>query len=148
MKSFILIISAVLLLILAGCKEDPHSHGEDHFEAIGVVIYSGDSVVASILRGVTSDTLKVTSNTNTPDYSVRFYNPQEQIVAGPTESEIRLSWNVDHSDIVEVEGHASHGQKYLIYLKGKNAGTTNVEFLLLHGDHADFRSGKIPVRVN
>ena len=56
----ILIYSFIMIILSIGCKDDPVTPQEEHFEAIGTAIYDASgALVVSILRGVTNDTLKI-----------------------------------------------------------------------------------------
>ncbi|HOJ05355.1 MAG TPA: hypothetical protein PK916_15255 [Bacteroidota bacterium] len=145
-RAFIIATMLFTTLITACSEDDPVTPQEDHFEAIGMALYRGDTKVLGILRGVTTDTLRATVGVTGEDYDVRFYNENEQIVEADDDHE-SLGWEIADPSIVDVVQDAGKEGKFEFRLRGKKAGTTTVEFLIVHEGHADFRSGKIPVVV-
>jgi hypothetical protein len=135
-----------LVLTVTGCEDDHLHPAGDHFEAIGVVLYRGDTAVLSILRGVTSDTLTIASGVTGEDYDVRFYDEDERIVDADDDL-TTLGWEVGDTSILDVVQDAGKEGKFEFRLRGKAPGNTTLELQILHEGHADFRSGKIPVRV-
>ncbi|MCZ7555048.1 MAG: hypothetical protein M5R41_01425 [Bacteroidia bacterium] len=134
------------VLTITGCEDDHVHPAGDHFEAIGVVLYRGDTAVFSILRGVTGDTLSIASGVTGEDYDVRFYDADERIVEADDDHST-LGWEIGDSSLLEVVQDPGKEGKFEFRLRGKAAGSTTLELQILHEGHADFRSGKIPVRV-
>ncbi len=150
MRHFSISITLAIILALAvlpACSEDdPVAPQEDHIEAIGLVLYRSDVPVLSILRGVTNDTLRVATGVTGEDYDVRFYDKDEDIVEADDDHHT-LGWEIGDASVIDVLQDAGKEGKFEFRLRGKKAGTTSVEFLILHEGHADFRSGKIPIVV-
>lgn len=147
MKTLFFAFAFLYIFILTGCADDPIAPPEDHFEAIGMVIYQSRSQVASILKGQTTDTLYSTVDSVTDSFTVKFYDEDEDIVDPPfDEDDIEFSYALDDTSVAQIILDPVH--KYEFKIKGKSAGTTKVEFFLLHSGHADFKSGKIPLKVN
>ncbi len=134
-----------LALFAASCSEDDISTpAEDHFEAVGVQLSIGGNEIASVLRGETNDTLFVVDGDTTDVITVRFYDEDEEVVAGPIDAGMALAWIFGNAALCEViPGVAA----YEIRLRGLAEGLTTIEFLLNHQGHADFRSGNLPLRV-
>jgi len=131
--------------ILTGCNEDePLQPQEEHFEAIGVFIHNAGVEVVSILRGETDDTLIVQVNNQSDLLSVLFYNDNEEIINPPSSGQA-LGFEIDNTTIAEINQETAGSFEFRI--SGKQKGNTHLELFLLHEGHADFRSGKIPVRV-
>ncbi len=132
---------------LSACSEDdPITPQDDHFEAIGVVLYRGDTQVLSILRGVTGDTLRAAVEVSGEDYDIRFYDEDENIVEADDDHQT-LGWEIGDTSMLDVVQDAGKEGKFEFHLRGKKPGMTTLELLILHEGHADFRSGKIPVVV-
>jgi hypothetical protein len=142
----ILTLFLVFSLALTACEDDHHHNDIDHFEAIGLVVYSSGMKVVSILRGQTTDTLRATVAVLSDHYQVRFYNEKEEIVDAPGHEQ-SFAWEIADASILEVVQDAGEEGKFEFHLRGKKAGRTEIEFFIMHDDHADFRSGKIPVVV-
>lgn len=144
--AFIILLPAVFFL--NGCKDsDPVTPPEEHFEAIGIVLYQSGIQVLSILRGQTSDTLFAQVDSLSSGYDVKFYDENENIINPPDDEDITFGWTIDNPSLVEVYQHPGEEGGYEFHLRGLAAGTTKIEFMLVHGGHADFRSGKITVAV-
>ncbi|MBN1301968.1 MAG: hypothetical protein JW995_12200 [Melioribacteraceae bacterium] len=141
-------LSVIILIIglFAACSdEEPLASEEEHFEAIGTLIYneSGDQVV-SILRGITDDTLKVNAGVLSGEYSLKFYNEDEEIVDPPADEHITLGYELGNTGIVN--WHQNEGG-FTFQLEGLQRGNTTLELFILHEGHNDYRSGVIPVEV-
>ncbi|MBR9976256.1 MAG: hypothetical protein KFF77_11790 [Bacteroidetes bacterium] len=138
---------AFILLFTAACSEDdPVTPQYEHDDAIGMALLRNDVVVASILRGEPSDTLSVGVGMTTEDYDVRFYDDDENLFEAHDDDKI-FSWEIADPSIVEVVQNADKTGKFEFRLEGRTAGTTTIEFFIMHEGHADFRTGKWPVRV-
>jgi len=134
--------------LLAACSEDDvTTPPEEHFEAIGVYLSNSGIELASILRGVTDDTLFVPLDSSTDHIDVQFYDEDENIIDGPEDSDKQLAWIIGNTALCEVWQHAGEEGGYDVHLRGLAEGLTTIEFLINHEGHSDFRSGNIPVRV-
>ena len=133
--------------ILSACSEDdPVTPPTDHEEAIGMVLYSSGVKVFSILRGVTTDTLRAETNVLSDHYEVRFYDEDENVFEADAEHH-SLSWAIADTTIVQVVQEAGEEGAFEFHLRGKTQGKTTIEFFILHEGHSDFRTGSIPVVV-
>lgn len=138
----------VLAFSFTSCSEDdPVAPQDDHFEAIGVVLSNSGIKVLSILRGVTTDTLHATVGVLSDHFDIQFYDEDEKIVDPPHDEHHTLGWEITDTSILEVVQDAGHEGEFEFHLRGKKAGSTQIEFFILHEGHADFKSGKIPVIV-
>ncbi|MBR9979182.1 MAG: hypothetical protein KFH87_13945 [Bacteroidetes bacterium] len=148
-----LILPLLLIAYLTACSEDdPISPKQDHVEAIGMALFQDGQMVASILRGVPSDTLVVVEGALTEDYEVRFYDENEELFEihddnHEHEEESSFAWALEDPTVVAVLQDEGHEGTFEFRLQGLTSGGTHIEFFIMHGDHADFRSGKWPVRV-
>lgn len=138
------------VIIVVSCSDDdPVAPEEEHFEAIGTVIYDGSGAVAvSILRGETDDTLYIEKGNLSDHFTVKFYDEGENIVDPPDEEHTSLSYEIGNEELVEWYQHEGEEGGYEFHLRGMEQGTTTLELFLMHGDHHDYRSGKIPVKIN
>lgn len=146
------LFGALIILIacglLAACSEDDvTTPPEEHFEAIGVYLSTSGIELASILRGITDDTLFVPLDSSTDHIDVQFYDEDENVVDGPEDSDKQLAWIIGNAALCEVWQHAGEEGGYEVHLRGLAEGLTTIEFLINHEGHSDFRSGNIPVRV-
>ncbi|MCF8241274.1 MAG: hypothetical protein K9J16_07795 [Melioribacteraceae bacterium] len=148
-KVSLAIITIILSAIIISCSEesDPVAPQEDHFEAIGVVLYNSGIELASILRGETNDTLHAPLGEISDHFEVKFYNEDETIIDPPGTEHQTLSWEIADTSVAEVWQHPGEEGGFEFHLKGKKVGTTTLELFVLHEGHRDFRSGLFPVKV-
>jgi len=150
-KSFVLLLSVLsAVFVFSSCSDDdPVEPLEDHFEAIGTIVYDATgAVAASILRGVTDDTLYAPNGDLSDHFTVKFYNENEEIIDPPVgEEDHYLGFEVGDATVVETYQHSGEEGDYEFHLRGLKAGTTSLELFIYHVDHKDYRSGSIPVVV-
>lgn len=148
----LLSLGALLVMLAAvlpscGDDDDPLSSQTEHFEAIGMYFSSSGIPVASILRGVTTDTFHVPLGALTEHIDAEFYDDDENIIDPPTDADKSLGWSIDNPSVVEVWQHEGEEGGYEFHLRGLAQGETHIEFFVVHAGHNDYRSGKIPVAV-
>ena len=147
-KRFVFIfLSIISLTAFSACdkNDDPVTSQEEHFEAIGMIFRTSGIKVAQILRGVTTDTLKGPEGAIGDALDITFFNPNESEIAPP--SNPSLAWEIEDPTIFEIWQHSGEEGGYEFHLKGLKAGETRIEFFIMHDGHSDFRSGKIPVKI-
>ncbi len=140
----------VALLFFNGCNDelDPLSPREDHFEAIGMLVYDASGKqVAKILRGVTADTLKGISGVTSDHFKVKFYNEQEKVIDAPNDTQLKFNFVVDDKSIATIWQHPGEEGGFEFHIKGVKVGKTHVEFFIEHEGHNDFRTGKMPLQI-
>ncbi|MDX1702450.1 MAG: hypothetical protein R3250_17610, partial [Melioribacteraceae bacterium] len=71
----------------------------------------------------------------------------ENIIDPPEGEEQILAWEFDDPEIAGIWQHEGEEGGFEIHLEGLSEGETHVEFFIMHEGHADYRSGKIPVRI-
>jgi len=154
MKSFFLKYFYVLIIVLVSsfifnaCSEDdPLPAQEDHFAAQGMVFYDSGIKVAEIFQGVSDDTLFAPKGGLTGHIEIKFYNSSKQEINPPDPAKQSLSWEITNPAMVEVWQHSGEEGHFEFHLKGLSEGVTQIEFFVMHEGHADFRSGKITVKV-
>ncbi|BDQ02135.1 hypothetical protein [Ignavibacterium sp.] len=136
-----------LTLILNSCKDDPLEPDMDHFEAEGLVLYQSGIKVAEIFRGVTQDTLSAVLGQTSTHFEVKFYNSSKQELDPPDHTKQPFAWEIQDTSLVGVWQHPGEEGSYEFHLVGKQLGLTQIEFFIMHEGHADFRSGKFPVKI-
>lgn len=143
-----IVLFSVYFLLTNGCgKDDILEPQEDHFEAEGMVFYSSGIKLAEIFRGVTSDTLRAKVGLLSELIEIKFLNPERQEIAPPDYKKQPLTWEITDTSIVSIKQHEGKEGSYEFLLWGKKEGVTKIEFFILHEGHPDFRSGKIPIKV-
>lgn len=147
LTSIITISFLSVLLLSCGGDENPLPPQSDHFEAEGMVFLQSGITVASIFRGVTSDTLIAPEGGRSDHFDVKFYDENQNVINPPSTSEQTLAWQIDNETILTVWQHPGEEGGYEFHLDGLAVGNTHIEFFIMHEGHSDYRSGKIPVRV-
>jgi hypothetical protein len=142
-------MSGLLIMVLfVSCgDDDPLAPEIEHFEAIGLAVFSSGIQVASILRGVTTDTLHAPEGGLSDHYEVQFYDEDENLIDPPDDPEWSFGWEIGDTLIAEVFQHAGEEGAFEFHLRGLEEGQTTIEFMVIHGDHADYRSGEFPLVV-
>ena len=146
-KTILLTAIISFLFLFTGCEEENSLEPEEHFEAIGTVLYSSGIEVASILRGETNDTLRARVDTLSDAFNVKFYDEDENIVDPPKNDESSFDWEIDSPSMLEVWQHPGEEGGFEFHLRGLKTGETKIEFFILHNGHSDYRSGKFPVVI-
>lgn len=126
--------------------DDPIAPEEEHFDAEGLIITESGITIASIFRGVTTDTLEIPAGGRSGHFKVKFYDENKNVIDPPTDGKT-LGWEIGDTSKLGVYQHPGEEGEYELHLDGKNSGNTYIEFFVLHEGHSDFRSGKIPVDV-
>lgn len=133
--------------LIVSCKDDPLEPDMDHFEAEGLVLYQSGIKVAEIFRGTTTDTLQAVVNQTSSHFEVKFYNSNKQELDPPDHTKQPFAWEIQDTSLVGVWQHPGEEGSYEFHLVGKQPGLTQIEFFIMHEGHADFRSGKFPVKI-
>jgi len=147
LKKSILLLFMITGLILVSCKDDPLEPDIDHFEAEGIVFYQSGIKIGEIFRGITQDTLFARVGETSVHIEVKFFDTNKNELDPPDHSKQPFSWEIQDTTIVGIWQHPGEEGSYEFHLVGKQNGITNIEFFIMHEGHADFRSGKIPVKV-
>lgn len=147
-KKIVLLISFLTLIIFTiSCEEDPIAPQEEHLKAIGMVFYSSGIEVARIVKGITDDTLSVTTDGLSDHLDIKFIDEEENEVPPPSTETQTLAWEFEDNSIADIWQHEGEEGYFAFHLQGLQAGETNIEFFVMHNDHSDFRSGNIPIKV-
>lgn len=143
---FVLFISLFVFAFTSCGDDDPVTPQEEHFEAIGTVIYDATGAeVLRILRGVTSDTLFAKVGILSDHYNVKFLDEDEVVVNPPADDETTMGLDITDTNLLAFEQDEPGAFEF--HLEGKAAGITTIEIKILHSGHSDYRSGLIPVKV-
>ena len=101
-KLFPLLFLSFILLLTAACSEDdPITPQHEHAEAVGMALLRDGAVVASILRGVPGDTLRVDAGVTSEDFDVWFYDADDDLFEEHDDDKI-FSWQIADPTLVEV----------------------------------------------
>lgn len=142
------VILTLITSLFISCEDDPVSNQEEHFEAIGTVIYDATGALAvSILRGVTADTLFINVGELSDHFDVKFYDDDENIIDAPINGTAKLDYSIVDTSQISWWQHPGEEGGFEFHLNGKKIGVTTLELFIKHEDHNDYRSGGIPVRV-
>ena len=148
LKFLLSVLAITSITFLSSCKDDdPVSAQEEHFEAIGIHFSNSGIKLAQILRGVTADTLFAPLGSLSDHIEVKFFDDDENVIDPPSDEHETLGWAVDDNTVVELYQHPGEEGGYEFHLRGLKAGSTKIEFFIVHEGHNDFRSGKITVTV-
>jgi hypothetical protein len=135
-----LVLAATVALGACDSTTEP----DDHQEAAGVVITdeSNNTLVSiNAARQVTGTlTVQAGQARHLDFYFVDEDGDRFQLEAG--DDEHSLEWTVANEAVAVIDSHGDH-----MDLDGISAGSTTVEFRLMHGNHSDYTAPLIPIVV-
>ena len=146
-SSFInLYIYIILALITISCSKEtnPITPDENHFKANGLILESSDKRLLTYFNLKTKDTLKIPLGIS-DHIEVKFLDKDSTTINPPDDKDKKFGWVIDDTSIVSVYRHS--GDEWEFHLVGKKIGKTFIEFRVLHNDHPDFKTIKIPVII-
>ncbi len=149
-----LIMSILIFGLFFGgsCEEDPVTPQEEHFDAVGLVVYqSGLKIIDYYAPDYTPNVTAINDTINidqglTPHYEVKFYDENKNEIDPPTESDKAFGMWVQDMSVVSIWWHPGDEGKFEFHLNGLKEGSTRVKFQVLHLGHPDFET--LPVVVN
>jgi hypothetical protein len=149
----VLILSISALFISSCSDDDPSSPSNEHFEPEGwVFIDAAQQRFMTIWQGQfdagSATKFELTVGEMTDHIDVEFLDADKDEIDAPDDDHYSLSWQIADETIVEVHQDDGDEGEFEFHLKGLKQGTTEIEFMVMHGDHADVRTIKIPVEVN
>lgn len=146
MKTKYILLSLLFVVFLSSCSEEtnPTTPIADHFKANGLIIESMGQRILTYFNLKSPDTLIVPVGL-TDHYEIKFLDADSNVIAPPTDADKKLGWVIGDTSMLEVYRH--DGQEWEFHLKGKKVGTTDIEFRVMHIDHPDFKTIKLPVIV-
>lgn len=151
---FLLIIQSFLI---SGCSDEttPVTPPEEHFEPEGwlirdetlnpvLVVFQGE--IQKTWNGTAVDTVfRAPYNILSDHYSVKFLNANKEIINPPTGTGYSLGVVITDTSVA---GYVKDTPTdWAFHLMGKKYSSTTVELQLIHGNHADVKTPKIPVIV-
>ena len=137
-------------LFTAGCGDDDnpvdHHAGEDHAEAMGVIVRDSGAEIARDEAGQVSGEIEVGHGKETALLSVRFIAEDGDLFTPHTEDGYSLAWEIADESIAEVDWHAEDGA-WAFHIVGVTEGKTTMKLKIMHEGHADFVSRDIEIHV-
>ena len=98
----ILVISTVPIIFISGCSDsNPVESEEEHFEAIGLFILSGNDTIAKYEDLIVSGIIEVAENDTSEILSIKFIEEDGHIGVPPTD-DWSLDWLIDDETTSEV----------------------------------------------
>ena len=146
-KLFYLFILLFSVILVSCDDDDPIAPEEEHFEAEGMVFYDSGIEIARIHKGVTTDTLKAPEGEMSGHIDIKFIDHDDNIIDPPSDEGQTLTWAIDDETVAGIWQHEGEEGHFEFHLQGLEEGETMIEFFVTHGDHNDYRSGKIPVKI-
>ena len=144
------LLGSVLCAFFAACGDNNSTSTDqhEHFEVEGWNLYGPNWELAySVYRGkadTSLEVLKVNANCMSEHISIKFLDENKKEVAGPSDDEHSLGWEVGDSKLLDIHWEGGWG----FHLKGIKEGETT---LILKGNphgHADARTTEIRIVVD
>lgn len=140
----LLALTFVTTILLAGCSnpasdDDDHDHDE-HSEPYGIQFVMNGETVVTYQDGNTEGHFDVEEEHETSLITAEFLDEDgDEIHGEDLDDEYSLAWEIADTDIADIEQHDEDG-RWSFHIVGKTAGETTMQFMLMHGDHADFKT--------
>lgn len=145
---FVLFLSAFFLF--SACSNPADSDEEEHHDPFGIALFENGVEIATFENGELTysdgDHLELQVGEETGLISVRFISEEGERFTPDENDGYSLQWEIGNESVLEVEQHEEDGA-WEFHLVGAGSGETNIEFILFHNDHEDFRS-PIPFEVH
>lgn len=139
-RLYSLIFAAALLI---GCN-NPASNDDDHEEHSDPdrmeFIIDGESIASyTYSNDSTEGHFDLQEGAETSVTVEFFAEDGDEIHGEDLDEEYSLAWEIANPDIANIEQHDEDG-RWSFHVAGKTSGETTVQFKLMHGNHADFRT--------
>lgn len=128
------VISTLLISCTNPASDDEH---DEHTIPVGMKMVMNGEVILTYFDEQVTGQLQVDEGDETPLITVYFLNEEEERIHDEDlGTEYSLDWNIENTDIIDVEQRDEDG-RWSFHLVGKSAGVTNIQFILMHGSHDD-----------
>ena len=147
-KKWLLLLLSSLIVVFSCDKDNPVKDDEedhDHAEAVGMVIFQGETELVRNESGTVTGSIQVNAGETTPMLTIQFIDEHDQDLFVPDSDHHSLQWSLAESDVVTIQ--AVDSDPWAFTVTGTQAGETEAEFNIFHGDHADFVSMPVPIVV-
>ncbi len=143
------IMISVLAFAIVSCSEDdPVSSQHDHAEAEGLVIKNSGNTILKIFEGEFDstyfDTLSIKANSTMQNLEIFFLDHDGDEFQTDDEDKT-LGWVIGDESLLKLTLNESN--KWMVDMEALKEGNTDLEIRILHNDHPDFKSPKIPVVI-
>ena len=146
----ILLLSTIIISCSNSVGSDDDDH-EEHSEPFGVALILNGVEIATQEDGLvsyeTGDHIDIPAGDETDLITVRFISEDGDRFEPHTDEGYSLDWLITNEDALEVEQHEEDGA-WQFHLVGKNTGSSEIQFILMHNDHSDFTSSAFVVEVH
>lgn len=128
-------------LLTAGCKNPASSDNDhEHTEPMGLQLVMNGETLVEYSDGQTDGQIDLDEGDVTALITVEFLNEEHKPIHDEDlGDEYSLGWDIENEDILGVESNDGDG-RWSFHLIGKSAGTSRIQFQLLHGEHSDFET--------
>ena len=138
----------LVLIISTSCSDDTIIQQEEHFEAVGMIIYDGSEKVLdyfgpdySLEDEFAGDTIFI-STSKSSLLTSKFYDEDKNEMDAPNDEHTTLAADIGNNSIVEIEWNDGEEGGFNFYLTGKLEGETWIRFKIQHEGHDDFKTLK------
>lgn len=143
------LLALLLSFLLASCNDDdPVSPQEEHFEAVGMIVYDGQDKLMdyfgpdyTLEDEFAADTIFISSSKSNLLTS-RFYDEDRDEMDAPDDDHQTLDADIGDDSILQMEWNDGEEGGFNFYLTGKVQGQTWIRFKILHEGHDDFKTLK------
>ncbi len=144
----IIMITVLAFAIISCSEDDPVSTQHDHAEAEGLVLKTDGNTIMKIFEGEFDsayfDTLSIKANSTMQNIEIFFLDHDGDEFQTDDEDKA-LGWIIGDETMLTLT--LSESNKWMVDVEALKEGNTDLELRILHNDHPDFKSPKIPVVI-
>lgn len=143
-----LVIAMLAFTVISCSEDDPVSDQHDHAEADGMVIKSNGNIILKIDEAEIDpnyfEKLSIKENSTMSDLEV-FFIDHDGDEFQPHDEDKSFGWVIGDESILQLIPDSENMWQF--DLEGLKEGMTDLEIRILHNDHPDFKTPKIPVEI-
>ena len=145
-------ILSVLFLagaFLTACDDNPVDEDDDHdhAEVEGLVLIMNGATLVTVEDGEVSGHIHLAPGEESDLIRVEFMDGDgDEIHDEDLGDEFSLGHDIEDESIAEFEQHDEDG-RWAFHIHAEAAGETDLTLMLMHNDHADFRTPAIEIHV-
>jgi hypothetical protein len=150
-KSVVFVLFLSSIIVSCSNSVDSDDDHEEHSEPFGVALILNGVEIAYQQDGTVNyesgDHIDIPAGEETDLMTIRFIAEDGDRFEPHADEGYSLDWLISNEDALEVEQHEEDGA-WQFHLVGKNVGSSEIQFSLMHNDHSDFTSSPFVVEVH
>lgn len=136
----------ILMSFFMACEDDGPTGTEEHVEAEGLRLYVGPQVVMEYFKGSWSLDTLLSPAGGSLMHTAKLLD-EDTLEITDIELEVKFSAEFADTSIADIYWNVGEEGSFEFYILGKKLGNTSVVFKTLHGDHSDFITVPVGVKI-